>query len=177
MAKWPDGTPGFGGLGFWKLGDLPKWLFINFSSNVLSVAFGNIDSSSRIDRIPIGCLVSESTKSYISARYDKIETVRRMTEDWKADLFPSSHLSDGSESVRTWLREKCVAYKVPIVGIVLLELSWNRLIILVTHTLKRAKGDFHFRKSCPKCGKLLGGWIDWILWSPSKSSFQHMPRY
>lgn len=54
MAKWAACWPGFGGLGFKKLGDLPKWLVFSFSSKVLSVALGNIDSSSRIDKIPMG---------------------------------------------------------------------------------------------------------------------------
>ena len=41
------------GLGFKKVGDLPKWFAFNFSSNDLSVALGNSDSSSRIERMPI----------------------------------------------------------------------------------------------------------------------------
>ena len=59
MAKWAAWQPGFGGLGFKKLGDLPKWLLFNFSSKVLSVAFGNIDSSSRMDKIPMGYIIDE----------------------------------------------------------------------------------------------------------------------
>lgn len=55
MAKCPAWQPGFGGFGFMNGADLPKWLVVNFSENVWSVALGNIDSSSRMDKIPMGC--------------------------------------------------------------------------------------------------------------------------
>lgn len=55
MAKWASMQPGLAGLGLMKLVDLPKWLFFSFSSNDLSVALGNMDSSSKIDSTPMGC--------------------------------------------------------------------------------------------------------------------------
>ena len=55
-----------------KLGDLPRWLAFNFSVKDLSVALGNIDSSSRMDKRPRGC---RKLTSSVSDRETK--TMRR----------------------------------------------------------------------------------------------------
>jgi len=53
----------------------PRWLVLSLSSNDLSVALGNMHSSSRMDKIPIGCnettivirVMSHFSKSSIDA--------------------------------------------------------------------------------------------------------------
>lgn len=61
MAKWASTWPGLGGLGLMKLGDFPRWLAFNFSVKDLSVALGNIDSSSRMESRPRGWKNGESS--------------------------------------------------------------------------------------------------------------------
>ena len=83
-------------LGFWKFWDFPRWLSYSLALKLMSEAFGNIHSSSRMDIMPIGWKTRQRKDDLDYNYLDMLS----FWDDWVVAF--TSAASSSTPGSRTW---------------------------------------------------------------------------